>query len=131
MNETLLKNVYKAIRGDRTALRTLVERYRGVSYALAYRETHSFPRAQTVAMRAWARLAERLPHLAEPERFLESVAEAVRAVASRTTAQRDDTSMESTHSILKTEKVQARRALRDTKPPRWSPSRRGSGYSLC
>jgi len=112
VSETILKNVYKAMRGDRTALRTLVERYRGVAYALAYRETKSFPRAQRVALRAWVRLAERLPQLSEPERFLELVAEAVRAVAPDTPVQPDRASVESAHSILKTEKVQARRALR-------------------
>ena len=112
MNETLMQNVYKSIRGDRTALRTLVERYGGAAYALAYSETKSFPRAQRVAMRAWPRVAEKLPHLAEPERFLELLAEAVRSVTKNTPAQPDKASLESSHSILKTGKVQARRALR-------------------
>ena len=59
-----MQNVYKSIRGDRAALRTLVERYGGAAYALAYSETKSFPRAQRVALRAWPRVAEKLPHLA-------------------------------------------------------------------
>jgi len=112
VNETLLKLVHKAIRGDRTALRTLLERYRGVAYAMAYRETHSFPRAQIVAMRAWAQLAERLPGLAEPERFVELLAEAVHAVAPRTPADAAGEGDEQEHSILRTEKVQMRRTLR-------------------
>lgn len=112
MNEALLKNVYKAIRGDRAALRTLVERYRGVSYALAYRETHSFPRAQIVAMRSWVKLTERLPNLGEPERFLELLAEAVRAAAPGAHAGADPEPDEQEHSILRTAKVQTRHALR-------------------
>ena len=114
MNEALLQWVHRAIRSDRSALRALIERYQGVTYALAFQLTKSFPHAQRVAQASWPRVAARLPSLAEPERFLDllaaAVEEAYRAQPPAPTEQ--VAAAEEPHSILRTEKVQARRKLR-------------------
>lgn len=116
MNEALLRTVHRAIRGDRTALRTLVERYQGLTYALAYRHTQSFPQAQSLALRSWPRVGLRLPGLTEPERFPDLLAWAVEDAFKRTPPAPGTVAVDDEggggHSILRTEKVQARRALR-------------------
>jgi DNA-directed RNA polymerase specialized sigma24 family protein len=116
VNEALLRVVHRAIRGDRAALRTLVERYQGLTYALAYRRTPSFPRAQSLALSAWPRVGMRLPGLAEPERFPDllaaAVEEAARIPSPSPAETEDDADAAAGHSVLRTEKVQARRALR-------------------
>ncbi|MCK6471831.1 MAG: sigma-70 family RNA polymerase sigma factor [Planctomycetes bacterium] len=114
MNEALLRTVHRAIRSDRSALRSLVDRYQGFAYAVAYRQTKSFPQAQRLVVAGWVEAARRLPRLAEPERFARLLED---AIADTHKAMPKDAPVESAeenepHSILRTEKVQARRALR-------------------
>ena len=113
MNEALLKLVHRAIRGDRSALRSLVERYQGFTYAHAFRFTQRFPQAQRAALAAWPIAAAQLRSLSEPERFPELLASAVeRAVKKAALTSSGDVDMPEEHSVLRTGKVQARRALR-------------------
>ncbi len=113
MNERLLKLVHRAIRGERTALRALIERYQGFAYAYSFLAVKSFPKAQRVAQQAWKDLAKQLPSLSEPERFPELLQGAVVRASQSFPAEPPSEQEDATrHSILKTEKVQARRSLR-------------------
>lgn len=114
MTESHVQLIHRAIRGERAALRGLLERYQGVSYALAFRATHSFPNAQRVARAAWPLVVQRLPKLAETEGFVELLAQCVEKAACLQKPQPgdDEPADGGGHSILKTEKVLARRSLR-------------------
>lgn len=114
MNEALLRTVHRAIRADRSALRSLVDRYQGFSYAVAYRQTKSFPQAQRLVVAGWVEAARRLPRLAEPERFARLLEDAIADThkAMPKNAPAESAEENEPHSILRTEKVQARRALR-------------------
>lgn len=114
MNETLLQLIHRAIRQDRAAHRSLIERYQGLAYALAFRHVHSFPQAQRICMAAWPLAIAKLPGLAEPEGFLDLLSGCVEKAVKQVPALPDsgeDAEGEG-HSVLKTEKVQARRWLR-------------------
>jgi len=112
----LLPIIHRAIRGDRNALRALLELYKGLTYALAFAQTKSFPHAQRVAKASWPIAAQRLPFLQEPERFPQLLAGAVneagRLNPPEARSGEDADSASTGHSIMRTEKVQARRALR-------------------
>ncbi|MCZ7647093.1 MAG: sigma-70 family RNA polymerase sigma factor [Planctomycetota bacterium] len=114
MNTPLVQLIHRAIRGERSALRGVVERYQGVSYALAYHATRSYPQAQRLARRAWVHLARRLGTLQEPEGLPDLIAQCVeKARETLPPPKPDDVEADGEgHSVLKTEKVQARRSLR-------------------
>ncbi|MBI3831265.1 MAG: hypothetical protein HY291_17230 [Planctomycetes bacterium] len=114
MNEVLLQIIHRAIRSDRAALRSLIERYQGLTYALAYRHCKRFPQAQRIAQAAWPMAAAKLPVLSEPERFLDLLSASVERAAKviPATPLVEDESEGAEHSVLKTEKVQWRRLLR-------------------
>lgn len=113
MTDALLKLVHRAIRGDRSALRALIERYQGFTYAHAFRFTKQFPQAQRVAQSAWPLAAAQLAALPEPERFPDLLVQAVERSFQREAKQASTKGeADEEHSILRTGKVQARRALR-------------------
>ena len=114
MNDALLQLTHRAILADRGALRTLIDRYQGLTYALSFRHTHSFPQAQRVARAAWPLVAQKLPSLSEPERLLDLLEASVEKAMHLVPHQPDDaeTLEGNGHSVLRTEKVLARRALR-------------------
>lgn len=114
MNEVLLQIIHRAIRSDRAAIRSLIERYQGLTYALAYRHCKRFPQAQRIAQAAWPLTAAKLPGLSEPERFLDLLSASVERAAKVVPAapHSEEESEGEGHSVLKTEKVQWRRLLR-------------------
>ncbi|MCW8130888.1 MAG: sigma-70 family RNA polymerase sigma factor [Planctomycetota bacterium] len=113
MNEVLLQIIHRAIRSDRVALRSLIERYQGLTYALAFRQCKKFPLAQRIAQAAWPIVATRLPSLSEPEGFIDLLSSCVEKAAKFVPPMPEDDDGEGGgHSVLKTEKVQARKLLR-------------------
>ena len=112
MNSIIIQEIHQAIKGRRDAFRAVLERYKGLSYALAFRKVRRFPDAQRIAMLSWPKVAQRIRRLSNPEDFLGLLGRCVEDARLDYPAPLPETAPDEEHSIMKTAKVQARKALR-------------------